>query len=80
MPVLVAIFAVVSWAFYAVALVVIARLFFLLPKLDRFLSDAPAAATSKLAQRLSELDIARRENLVTPDEYAAKRAEILKDL
>jgi hypothetical protein len=56
------------------------RLFFILPKLDRFLGYAPGAAGSKLAQRLGELDIARRENLVTPEEYAAKRQEILKDL
>ncbi|MCE0484254.1 MAG: hypothetical protein LV479_08460 [Methylacidiphilales bacterium] len=81
MEILVTTLAVATWGFYAVMVVVVVRLFFILPRLDQFLGRATNSASgTKLAQRLGELEIAQREHLVTPEEYAAKRQEILKDL
>jgi hypothetical protein len=75
METLFAILGVVSWAFYAVAVIVVVRLFFILPKLDRFLTT-----DSNRLRRLREIDVALQQHLLTPEEYAAKRQEILKDL
>jgi hypothetical protein len=43
-------------------------------------ADASAIGPPTLSDRLAQLDAARASGLVTPEEYEAKRAEVLKDL
>jgi Short C-terminal domain len=42
--------------------------------------EAPATGPLTLSDRLAQLDEARASGLVTPEEYEAKRAEVLKSL
>jgi hypothetical protein len=60
------------------AVILIAQFWFSEAIVKRFAPPQPRL--SSVEDRLDELDRLKRRDLVTPEEYAAKRQEILKDL
>jgi hypothetical protein len=67
------------------AIIVLIRLYILLPILTKFAKLGcmrldPNYSTVNNARRLLELEDLQRMNRITPEEYAAKRQDILNDL
>jgi hypothetical protein len=60
------------------AVILIAQFWFSEAIVKRFAPPQPRLAS--IEDRLDELERLKRRDLVTPEEYAAKRQEILKDL